>query len=178
MYHDRSLVPGEAIRLLALGVLMEGDKRYADLAMEIRFFTQRIVGPSLDLLGSSLRLLQIEGLTEATGASDDEDQACLRITPAGRQQFENLMSAQLRAPINDVGHLTLLLKLRFLDFLPTEAQEDQLDLIGDIVRSERARAAELAKEYAGRPMADWLAIDVEQAERRLAWLENALDAFG
>ncbi len=174
MYRDRSLVPGEAVRLLALGALMERDCRYGDLATEIRFFTQRIVGPSLDLLGSSLELLRIEGLADAIEYADNDERALLRITNQGRVLFEDLMSAQLRAPVNDVGRLVLLLKLRFLTHLPTEAQEDQLDLLSDIVRTERARAEELAREYTGHPMADWIAFDIEQADRRIAWLENAL----
>lgn len=175
MYRDRSLVPGEAVRLLALGALVEQDRRYGDLATEIRFFTRRIVGPSLDLLGSSLELLRIEGLAEAIEEPGPEDRTLLRISDQGRALFEDLMDAQLRAPINDVGRLVLLLKLRFLEHLPTEAQEDQLDLLADIVRTERARAAELAAEYSGHAMAEWIAIDVEQAERRVAWLEAALD---
>ena len=62
MYRDNTLIPTEAIRLAALGSLAEGDKQYADLASEIRYFVARIAGPSLDLLGTSLELLQYEGL--------------------------------------------------------------------------------------------------------------------
>lgn len=174
MFRDRTLVPGEAVRLLALGALMEQDRRYGDLATEIRFFTQRIVGPSLDLLGSSLELLRLEGLADAIEEPGAEEQDLLRITDQGRDMFRALMSAQLRAPINDVGRLVLLLKLRFLKFLPPEGQEDLLDLLGEIIRTERARAAELAAEYANRPLASWLAFDVELADRRIAWLDAAL----
>ena len=73
MYRDNTLIPAEAVRLAALGSLVEGEKSYADLAREIRFFVARIVGPSLDLLGSSLELLRLEGLTAAkdgTAATD------------------------------------------------------------------------------------------------------------
>ena len=62
MYRDNTLIPTEAIRLAALGSLAEGDKQYAELASEIRYFVARITGPSLDLLGSSLELLHYEGL--------------------------------------------------------------------------------------------------------------------
>lgn len=175
MDRSRILVPGEAVRLLALGALVERDRRYGDLATEIRFFTQRIVGPSLDLLGSSLELLCIEGLAEALEDPGSEDRILLTVTDQGRALFTDLMDAQLRAPINDVGRLVLLLKLRFLEHLPAAAQQDQLDLLTDIVRTERIRAAELAAEYTGHAMAEWIAIDVEQAERRIAWLEAALE---
>lgn len=174
MYRDRSLVPGEAVRLLALGTLMEADRRYGELATEIRFFTQRIVGPSLDLMGSSLELLRIEGLAETIEDTGDEGAMLLRITDQGREAFQNLMGAQLRAPINDVGRLTLLLKLRFLRYLPPEPMEDQIDLLIDIIMTEKARATDLAKSYAGQPIADWLAIDITQADQRIAWLNGEL----
>jgi hypothetical protein len=178
MYRDRTLVPGEAVRLLALGALMEQDRRYGELATEIRFFTQRIVGPSLDLLGSSLELLRIEGLADAIEEPGPEDQALLRISDAGKSLFEALMSAQLRAPVNDAGRLVLLLKLRFLPFLPKEAQEDQIDLLHDIVSTEKARAEELAKEFEGQAVADWIALEIDLAENRLVWLDRALKRIG
>ena len=46
MYRDNTLIPTEAIRLAALGALIEGEQRYADLAREIRNFVGRIAGPS------------------------------------------------------------------------------------------------------------------------------------
>ena len=174
MFNDRSLVPGEAVRLLALGALMEQERGYGALATEIRFFTQRIVGPSLDLLGSSLELLCIEGLADHTGSRVEED-SILKITSQGKTMFEALMGAQLRAPINDVGRLVLLLKLRFLSHLPPAAREEQLELLHDIVTTERARAEELRKEFEGQPMATWIAFDVRLSDQRLEWLEAALD---
>src|SRR5687767_4992331 len=66
MYRDNSLMPKEAVRLAALGTLAQaGSLRYADLAGAIRHFTSRIVGPSLDLMGTSLELLRYDGLIEA-----------------------------------------------------------------------------------------------------------------
>jgi hypothetical protein len=178
MYRDRSLVPTEAIRLAALGGLMEGARRYDDLGEEIRFFTARVVGPSLDLLGSSLELLLIEGLAEETGGSGSGSaNREIAITDGGRRSFRQLMDAVVRAPLNDISRLVLILKLRFLPLLDAEAQEDQLDMISDLVRTERARIGELAKEYAERPMAEWLVFDIEQADRRLAWLEARMDAL-
>ena len=65
MYRDNSLIPSEALRLAALGSLWQRPKRYADLATELRHFTGRIVGPSLELLGPSLEVLRLEGLIAA-----------------------------------------------------------------------------------------------------------------
>ena len=62
MYKDNSLVPSEAVRLAALGLLARGPRgSYADLARDIRHITSRIVGPSLDLLGPSLELSRSKG---------------------------------------------------------------------------------------------------------------------
>ena len=52
MYRDNTLIPSETVRLLALGILAGGAKRYATLAEEVRHFSGRIVGPSLDLVGT------------------------------------------------------------------------------------------------------------------------------
>ena len=72
MYRDNTLIPTETIRLAALGTLMERDVRYSDLASEIRYFVGRIIGPSLDRLGTSLELLTSEGLIEVIGGEDGE----------------------------------------------------------------------------------------------------------
>ncbi len=45
MYRDDTLIPSEAVRLCALGILMLGRRRYAGLAREVRHFTSRIAGP-------------------------------------------------------------------------------------------------------------------------------------
>src|SRR3546814_6983444 len=93
---------------------MEGDKRYADLASEIRQFVGRIAGPSLDLLGPSLELLCYEGLAAASDGEGMEDNARLAVTEEGRRVFARLMTSNVRAPVNDLGKLVIALKMRFL----------------------------------------------------------------
>ena len=61
MYRDNTLIPTETIRLAALGTLMERDVRYSELASEIRIFVGGMIGPSLDLLGTSLSTLLLDG---------------------------------------------------------------------------------------------------------------------
>ena len=61
MYRDNTLIPTEAIRLAALGQLVESDRPYSELAREVRQFVSLIVGPSLDMLGPSLELLCLRG---------------------------------------------------------------------------------------------------------------------
>ena len=80
MYRDNTLVPSETVRLTALGILAESDKRYAELAAEVRHFTARIAGPSLDLVAAPLELLKVEGLVEAVAGDGMEDNALLHIT--------------------------------------------------------------------------------------------------
>ena len=62
MYRDNSLIPLEAIRIAGLGALSVRPLRYAEIAADIRRFSSRIVGPSLDLMGSSVEILRTEGL--------------------------------------------------------------------------------------------------------------------
>ena len=83
MFRDNSLIPTEAVRLAALGLLAEGQRRYGDLAAEIRHFTSCIAGPSLELLGTSLELLRYEGLVAAAADGGLAENALLEIT-AGR----------------------------------------------------------------------------------------------
>ncbi len=69
MYRDNSLIPKEAIRMAALGALVKRDRSYGDVAGEVRKFAARIVGPSLDLLGTSIELLKLEGLIQGVAVN-------------------------------------------------------------------------------------------------------------
>src|SRR3546814_15849634 len=64
VYRDNTLIPSEAVRLLALGMLAGRPMSYAELAREVRHFTGRVMGPSLDLVGAPLEVLKVEGLVE------------------------------------------------------------------------------------------------------------------
>ncbi len=87
MYKDNSLIPSEAVRLAALGLLAKRARVYADLARDIRHFTARIVGPSLDLLGPSLELLKVEGLIEAVDSKAAHDAQTVRLTRDGEAEL-------------------------------------------------------------------------------------------
>jgi len=170
MFRDHSLVPAEAIRLAALGLLAEAPRRYADLAAEVRFLTSRIAGPSPELMGTSLELLRYEGLVTSTSAAEDAE---LALTAAGREALTTLLSANLRAPSTDLGKLGLALKLRFLDQLPIAEQSRQIDLVIAACESELARLRDLRSRHGSASLfRDWLDHDIAQAEARIAWLRR------
>ena len=176
MYRDNSLMPKEAVRLTVLGTLaLGGTMRYGDLAAEVRHFTGRIVGPSLDLMGTSLEMLRYEGLIEALESSGTEGNALLAVTAAGRREFETLMAAHVRAPSSDdINKLVIALKLRFLHLLPMPEQLEQVDALIALYETELARLADLAHHHKGAPglLVPWLEHDIAQVDARLGWFRT------
>ena len=173
MYRDRSLIPSETLRLAALGSLALEPRSYAELAAELRQFAARIVGPSLDLVGPPLALLTVEGLVE-----EAEEDACLRITPAGRAEFERLMGATLRPPVNDLNKLALALKLRFLDLLGPEQKRIQAEAMAEMAEQELTRLRDLLRRHRDERglLPRWLEHEIGQAEGRLDWFRGLLTA--
>jgi DNA-binding PadR family transcriptional regulator len=167
MFRDNSLIPTEAVRLAALGLLAEGARRYGDLAAEIRHFISCVAGPSLELLGTSLELLRHEGLVAAEAGAGDN--ATLEITAAGRAALAALLRARLRAPTGDVNRLALMLKLRFLALLPEGEQRAEIAHIAESLGSELARLYDLRRSQgaAPAPFRDWLDHDIAALEARL-----------
>ena len=142
MYRDNTLIPSEAVRLLALGILAGGERPYGALAAELRHFTSHVAGPSLDLVAPPLELLKVEGLVEAEETSGAADAELLRITEAGQAEFLALLTANVRAPINDINKLILALKMRFLHLL--EPAQQALSSLA-LIRRTRARPARVGE---------------------------------
>lgn len=179
MLRDNSLIPIEAVRLCALGRLMQGELAYGELAGEVRHFVSRMVGPSLDLLGTSIELLRLEGLLEAVDGKEGTDNTArlLRITDSGREAFRDLMRARVRMPGSDVGKLVLALKLRFLGLLTPEDRDEQIDLMEDVYAQERARLVDLRQHSSDDKLsrghlAEWLDLEIAQIDQRLAWFDS------
>ncbi|MGB8275507.1 MAG: hypothetical protein WCF16_09605 [Alphaproteobacteria bacterium] len=178
MLRDTALFPGEAIRLAALGVLAEGPRRYADLAADVRSFASRIIGPSLDLMGSSLELLRYEGLVEAdaaqSAASYTAPDSELRITEAGRNEMLSLLASPIRGPINDLNKLIIALKMRFLHLLDPGERQLQIDMLIEICEGELARLGDLRARHCaeGSNLADWVDHDMSQLKARLDWFRD------
>jgi DNA-binding PadR family transcriptional regulator len=177
MFRDHTLVPAEALRLAALGLLAEAPRRYGELAAEIRHFATRIVGPSLELMGTSVELLRYEGLVAAASGSGMEDNALLEITDAGRTALSELLRAGLSAPLSQFNRLFLVIKLRFLHLLPPAQQTEQLRLVGDWYESELGRLEDLRRHHAeDSPLfVGWLDQETAHIRSRLDWLAKAIE---
>jgi DNA-binding PadR family transcriptional regulator len=173
MFRDKTLIPAEAIRLAALGMLAERPRAYAALASDVRHFASRIMGPSLDLLGPSLELLRHEGLVAAEGDGGRAEVA-LHITPAGLAELDRLLRANVRAPLDDLTKLVVALKMRFLDRLDADDRRAQLDRLVELYDNEIARLADLRDNHRGSSehLAAWLGLEIAQTDARLAWLRD------
>lgn len=180
MYRDNTLIPSEAVRLLALGILASGERDYSELAGEVRHFTGRIVGPSLDLVGAPLEILRIEGLIEyrenPKNAQTPPLEIPLRITKQGHEELQRLLESNVRSPVNEMNKLIIALKVRFLHLLSPPQQEIQLDMLAEMCERELARLTDLRDRLAGESghLPGWLDQEINQARERLDWYRRAL----
>ncbi|HEX9448606.1 MAG TPA: hypothetical protein VF920_11530 [Dongiaceae bacterium] len=174
MYKDNSLVPSEAIRLAALGLLARQPRAYADLARDIRHFTARIVGPSLDLLGPSLELFKVEGLMEVHTTSQKHDDQVMHLTADGQREFRRLMTAKLRGPMGEVNKLIVALKMHFLALLSLDEQQAQIEMLEETCNRELARLADLRNHHASEdtPLLPWLDHEIDEVTARRAWFQR------
>lgn len=181
MYRDKTLLPNEAIRLMALGLLAEQPISYGDLAAEVRHFTGRIAGPSLELVGAPLEVLIVEGLAEAKGAAEQaaehQDDAILNITENGRGELLELLSSNTRAPANELSKLVIAIKIRFLHLLPKDGQILQAEMLLEISERELARLTDLRRthESTGGHMQAWLDQEIAQVQARQGWYQKLLE---
>ena len=174
MYKDNSLVPSEAVRLAALGLLAKGPRAYADLAREIRHFAQRIVGPSLELLGPSLELLKVEGLIEAQNPKLPHDQQVMVLTESGRAELSRLMTAHLRGPMGEVNKLIIALKLHFFETLSPEERRIQAEMLQEACERELTRLLDLRGHHAESAglLVAWLDHEIAEIEGRRDWFKQ------
>lgn len=178
MYKDNSLVPSEAVRLAALGLLAKRPRIYADLASAIRHFTARIVGPSLDLLGPSLELLKVEGLMEAVESKASHDAQTVRLTRDGEAELQRLMNANLRGPMGEVNKLIVALKLHFLDLLTPEQRRQQLEMLMEVCDRELIRLNDLRAHHTESDSAliPWLDHEIGEVQGRRDWFLKLWEA--
>ncbi len=178
MYKDNSLIPSEAVRLAALGLLAKRPHAYADLARDIRHFTARIVGPSLDLLGPSLELLKVEGLIEAVDPAAAHDRQIVQITADGRTELQRLMTANLRGPMGEVNKLIVALKLHFLDQLDRDQRRQQLEMLMEVCDRELIRLNDLRSHHqeVDSALIPWLEYEIGEVQARRDWFLKLWEA--
>ena len=174
MYSDNTLTPKETIRLCALGTLSLKPLGYAALANAIRHFVSRVLGPSLDVMGTSVELLKYEGLIEAVDEGGLEDDGELAITADGRRELRDLLTARIRGDSADLNKLVFALKFRFLHLLDEDDQRLQVEMMIEACDSELARLDDLRQHHAddGGYLTGWLDHDISQLEARLTWLKG------
>ena len=160
MYADNTLTPKETVRFCALGLLAGSACTYGDLAMAVRHFIDRVQGPSLDVLGTSIELLKYEGLVVANDSSNTD--AMLSITDEGRSELRTLLTANIRANDSDHNKLIEALKFRYLHLLDASEQLNQRDLLLERTETQLAR------------LADWLDREMTELESRISWLDKFL----
>ncbi len=168
MFRDNSLMPKEAIRLSALGLLSQSPMSYAALANEVRHFTTRFWGPTLDVMATSIELMRLEGLIENDG------QDLLRLTDTGRAELIELLSATVRAEASDFSKLAIALKLRFMHLLTVSEQRDQVESLIEMRQSEAARLIDLRASHAEEAgyFLNWLDREIERTKDDLDWLQD------
>ena len=168
MTHEKALLPKQVLRLCALGKLLQaGAMSYADLARSVTEFTAHLMGPSVDMMGSSLELLRYDGLIEPEGGDER-----LAITDAGTAEFHELMAARLPTPASELSKLVVALKIRFLHLLDPDRRREELAALVALYQQEIARLEDLRERQADEPghLDCWLEHDIAQNRSRLAWL--------
>ena len=147
--------------------------RYSVLARGVRDFCGRIMGPSLDLMGTSIELLRYEGLVSPQSGQGMEDDALLAITETGRAALKTLLTARLRSG-SDITRLVVALKMRFLHLLSDTEKRAQIDMLIEGAESDLARLEDLAAASAeeSADFRQWLGFEIEQTRSRLTWLER------
>ncbi len=182
MYADHTLTPKELIRLCALGTLALGPLRYSELAVAIRHFISRIIGPTPEIMGHSIELLKYEGLVEAADrgdggvehAGESGDDTRLRITEDGRSELRTLLKAKVRASSTELTKLVIALKFRFLHLLDQDEQAGQIALLIEVCEREFTRLRDLREHHAGDEgcLVIWLDHDISLLESRIGWLRS------
>lgn len=174
MYRDNSLMPSEAVRLLALGLLATRTRSYGALASEVRHFIGYLIGPSLDLVAQPLELLKIEGLCEPTDPQLTADEQELRITQAGQDELQRLLGSNVRAQVNDLNKLIVAIKVRFLHLLPAAERQAQVEMLLELFERELLRLIELREQQEGGAgaLAGWLDLEIAQTRARLSWFDE------
>ena len=139
-FPDGSLLPQEAVRLCALGLLGEGARPLAALAREARRIVAFHLGASLDAEGEAIASLPVLGLARAERAPGaPPGDAMLHATDAGAEELRALLMSPPARPGSDLGRAVAALKLRFAGALAGEDRHAMLAALLDAARADLAR---------------------------------------
>ena len=177
MYRDNSLIPKEAIRMAALGALIRGERSYQSISEEVRQFSARIVGPSLDLMGTSIELLKLECLIEVDESHDDNGEELLQLTPSGIIELKEYLKSTIRSGGSELNKLVVALKLRFIEILEPLERLEQLISLKAMYQSEKNRLIDLVllKEWSGGLLPQLLDLELEVADKRIVWCDEQIE---
>ena len=171
-FPDGSLLPQEAARLCALGLLREGARPLAALARETHRLLSFHLGASLDAAGESIAALPALGLARAEaapGAAPGE--AILHATASGEAELRALLASSPPAPMGgDLGRAVASLKLRFAGALHGEARRAMLQALVEAARADQAR-----RDEPGAPATALDGAERAAAALRLEALRKALE---
>ena len=129
------------------------------------------MGPSLDLLGTSIELLKLEGLIEVVENSGGDGEELLRLTKSGLQELKEYLKSTIRSGSSDLNKLVVALKLRFIEVLEPHERLDQLVGLQAMYQAERNRLQDLRKhkEWSAGLLPGLLDLELAVTDQRLSW---------
>ena len=162
--------------MAALGALIERERSYDDIANEVRSFISRIVGPSLELMGTSIELLKLEGLIETVNDNDKGDSSLLQLSPAGLQELKEYLRSNLKSGGSELNKLVIALKLRFIDILDDNERRDQLLAIRDMYHNEKRRLEDLKNQTTWLTgfLLESIELDLFVVNKRIDWCDQRI----
>ena len=177
MYRDNSLIPRETIKMAALGALIGRNRSYDDVASEVRSFISRIVGPSLELMGTSIELLKLEGLIETVDQDGQSQTELLQLSVAGLEELKEYLRSNLKAGGSELNRLVIALKLRFIDILSEDEKREQLSAIKEMYINERKRLEDLKSQpsWTTGLLSESIELDLSIANKRIEWCDKKIN---
>ena len=155
---------------------IERARSYNDIANEVRSFISRIVGPSLELMGTSIELLKLERLIETVNDHDEDDASLLQLSPSGLQELKEYLRSNLKSGGSELNKLVIALKLRFIDILDDDEKRDQLLAIRDMYYNEKRRLEDLKNQTTWLTgfLLESLELDLFVVNKRIEWCDQKI----
>ena len=142
----------------------------------MRNFISRIVGPSLELMGTSIELLKLEGLIETVNDNDKGDASLLQLSPAGLQELKEYLRSNLKSGGSELNKLVIALKLRFIDILDDDERRGQLLAIRDMYHNEKRRLEDLKNQTTWLTgfLLESIELDLFLVNKKIEWCDQRI----